>query len=196
MPWATSAAEQDRAAAVLAEAFSTDPAVRWFLPGLTDAARRARLTGWFGALGRRGGHLVQLSASGEGAALWRPPGRAAFSTRETIVLLPTVARTWLRWPHRTLLGVRAVEHGHPTAPHWYLDYVGVTAAARGRGIGGELLREGAGWAGGDGVGTHLNASSASSRRLYERHGFGVTRAYALPLGGPPQWHMWRPPAGG
>lgn len=73
---------------------------------------------------------------------------------------------------------------------WFVDVLYVRPAARGRGLGTELLRAAAGQAGGDAVlELEVLESNERARRLYERLGFStVERTLAAPvaalLGGP------------
>lgn len=75
----------------------------------------------------------------------------------------------------------------------YLEYIGVEAAAQGRGTGTALLAPMLERCDTEGVAAHLNAGSARSKRLYERNGFVATEMFNLPFDGPPLWRMWREP---
>ena len=48
-------------------------------------------------------------------------------------------RTFGRHPRRALAASRVNGRDHPTEPHWFLDYIGVESAARGRGTGSALI---------------------------------------------------------
>jgi len=188
------AEDVSRIAAVLADAFSTDAPMRWFLaasPRSPELLRR-----YFAALAPRL-HMrhgeAWISDEPLGAALWVEPGRWPVPLRDELAMAPTLLRTFGRHPVRGIAGLRTVERGHPTDPHWFLDYIGVEAAARSRGTGSALIRPMLERCDVERVPACLNAGSERSRDLYSRHGFEVTQRIELPFGGPPLWRMWREP---
>src|SRR6266540_346463 len=61
-----------------------------------------------------------------------------------------------------------------TEPHWYLPLIGVDPVHQGRGLGSALLRHALKNCDRDHLPAYLEATSPSSRRLYERHGFEAT----------------------
>ncbi|QCR19157.1 GNAT family N-acetyltransferase [Agrococcus sp. SGAir0287] len=75
----------------------------------------------------------------------------------------------------------------PDAAHWMLADVAVAEHARGLGIGGALVEHGLALVDGD---AYLEATTAASRRLYERHGFVARASIGLAPGGYPV-AMWR-----
>jgi GNAT superfamily N-acetyltransferase len=186
-----------RLAGVLAEAFSSDPPMCWFVP---DGARRRRLLhGYFAAavpkVYMRVGEAY-MTEDPLGAALWVAPGRAPVRLWDELAALPAMLRTFARRPLRAVRGLALVESGHPREPHWCLEYIAVSAAARSRGAGSALLEAKLADCDREGIPAYLNAGSARSRDLYARHGFEVTECFRLPMGGPPLWRMWREPHGG
>lgn len=84
---------------------------------------------------------------------------------------------------------------HPhDRPHHHLAFLAVRPELHGRGLGSTLLRYHHNRLDESGVGAYLEASSARSRALYERHGYRVMgRPFRLPDDGPPLWPMWREP---
>lgn len=84
---------------------------------------------------------------------------------------------------------------HPhDRPHHHLAFLAVRPELHGRGLGSALLRYHHRRLDESGVGAYLEASSARSRALYERHGYRVMGGpFRLPDGGPPLWPMWRDP---
>lgn len=189
-----SADDFPRIAAVLAEAFSHDPPMRWFLaasPRSPKLLRRYFTTLLTGLYTRHG--EAWISGEPLGAALWVEPGAWPAPAREQLEAAPTLLRTFGRHPLRAVAGVRAIERGHPHEPHWYLDYIGVDAAARSRGTGSALVAPMLERCDAERVPAYLNAGSSRSRDLYARHGFEVVERFELPFGGPPLWRMWREP---
>jgi GNAT superfamily N-acetyltransferase len=183
----------DHVVDALAEAFSGDPPMQWFLPDSTS--RFTRLQRYFR------GVLPFYMANGEvwvsddpaGAAVWVAPGNWPFSRADQLRALRPELSVFGRHPRLALAGLRAIERGHPEKPHWYLDYIGVAAGARGRGTGGALLAPILERCDAERMPAYLNAGSPNSRRLYERHGFVSTAEFRLPFDGPPLWRMWREP---
>ena len=183
-----------RAARALAEAFDGDPPMRWFLP--EAEGRIERLEPYFRALigqvHMRFGE-VWVSENPAGAAGWIAPGAWPLSTRQRWRAALAELRTFRRHPVRSMRGVEVLERGHPSSPHWFLDWIGVERAGQGRGIGSALLRPMLERCDADRAAAYLNAGSPRSRELYRRHGFEVTEKFRLPDGGPPLWRMWRDP---
>jgi ribosomal protein S18 acetylase RimI-like enzyme len=94
---------------------------------------------------------------------------------------------------RMLSRLTAVEKEHPPAPdHWYLEAIGVVLRQQGRGLGSALLSRRTAQFDEQGVPAYLECSNERNLRLYERHGFRVTKALTF-RSGPPQWLMWRDP---
>ena len=175
------------AAAVLAEAFENDPVMATIVPDGRN--RRARLTDLFGATiaagpFRTGTVDLARREDGEvvGAAAWEGPSARRGSTGRLLRELPRLVRA-LGWPGLAgAAGLAArLERHRPRTPHWYLAEIGVSAGARGLGVGRMLLttqlravdamRQ---WA-------YLESSTPDNRRLYLRHGFEeVTLIEGLP----------------
>ena len=181
------------AARSLAAAFYDDPHARWVLRD--DERRRAQLERIYAHmidrvwLARGEGHVVgDLS----GAALWMGPGQWRLPPAEQLRLLPALARVARGASARMLRALAYMERRHPRRPHWYLPLVGVAPQAQGRGHGAALLRPVLERCDADGLPAYLEASSARSRALYERLGFGVTAEVTYATGAPPLWLMWRP----
>lgn len=63
----------------------------------------------------------------------------------------------------------AVDQYQPEEPHWYLTDIVVSPDMQGRGVGSALLEHRLGLVGDDPI--FLEATTAGSARLYQRHGF-------------------------
>ncbi|SDI01276.1 GNAT family N-acetyltransferase [Agrococcus jejuensis] len=85
--------------------------------------------------------------------------------------------------------LRTRQRARPTQPHWLLADVAVAEPARGLGIGAALIDHGL--ARFDGP-AYLEATTAASQRLYERHGFTLRSRIGIAPGGFPVG-MWREP---
>lgn len=174
------AAERDlpQAAAVLAEAFSADPVMAALLPSARD--RRERLSVLFEALLRSGAYrtgrvdLVADDQTGEilGVAAWEGPGAQRGALGRQVAHVGTFLRA-LGW-RGVIRGVSIFgrfETSRPVEPHWYLAEIGVSEAARGRGVGSALLRAQLRVLDLTRQIAYLESSTPENRRLYRRAGF-------------------------
>ena len=176
----TTTADVETAVQVLAAAFADDPVARWLLagrPGTADLVFRPAVQASAAA--------GELAVSPDAAAVWLP--RPAGPPPPDDAPLPDeLARL------REFLALTGARHPGGEE-HLYLVFLGVRPAARGRGLGGALLRERLARADADGLPAYLEASSARNLPLYERHGFAPTGDPIQLPDGPRVWPMWRTP---
>ncbi len=194
-------AELGAAAAVLAEAFADDPVLSEIRPPRAHEDRRIVLTELFAALIRSvpaPGRRVDVATIADrvvGAAFWQAPGRRSGGVGAFVRQVPAFLRVLgIGGALRALTHLRRMGRARPEIPHWYLAEIGVSAAARGRGVGGLLLGRALERADRCSAGAYLESSTPQNRRLYRRHGFadGAPIAgfrAALPIS------MWRPALG-
>jgi GNAT superfamily N-acetyltransferase len=124
-----------------------------------------------------------------GVALWFPPGVGSDDDLMGALVAEAVAEADQEEVF-TFLG--QMGEYHPEEPHWYLPLIGVDVTRQGRGYGSALLRHALHRCDDDGLPAYLEATSPSSKPLYERHGFeelGVIQAGESP----PMWPMQRRP---
>ena len=181
--------EEARLLAILTAAFVEDPTVRWLFPEQTSYLAH------FPLLARAlGGAAIELGTAwhmkGQPACmLWLPPGIAP----EEQPLMEVIEKGIPARRHAEVFSVlEAVDAAQPTEPHWYLPLIGVDPSCQGRGLGSALLRAALRVCDRDGMPAYLEASSASSIPLYERHGFRrltPVRVGSCPIITP----MWREP---
>jgi GNAT superfamily N-acetyltransferase len=87
----------------------------------------------------------------------------------------------------------ALLHGRrPDGDHQLLQYLGVRADCRGRGVGSALLAHRHGWLDAMGVPAYLEANDPRNRALYRRHGYADLGAPIRLPDATPIWPMWRP----
>jgi GNAT superfamily N-acetyltransferase len=184
-----------RVSATLANAFATDPILRWLIPN--RPGRDARVRRLFALELERYGFSsgrVLTTDDVRGASLelppdkWRMPSSMGLSDaigwlRVFGLRLPRASRTQQQF-----------DHGHLQEPHYYVRYVGVAARSQGQGLGSALLRPTLDRCDRERLPAYLEASSKGSAALYERLGFVHLGEQRLP-DGPPFWPMRRPAAG-
>lgn len=185
--------EASRCAGLIAAALLHDPVGIRAIRVRHD--RLCRMTSLYEAELRLGafrhGHVDVCDVDGDivGVAAWVAPGWRR-NLLETLRQAP-------RYVHAvgplhatsTLRSSRIRQRARPVHPHWLLADVAVAEHARGNGIGGALLEHGLARI--DGA-TYLEATTAASQRLYERHGFVLRTRIGLAPGGFPVG-MWRAP---
>lgn len=185
------ASDVPEVAETLAQAFFDDPVFRWWMPA--EARRRQILPAFFAALCEAYLPWGQIHRSRDGlaAAIWAPPG-AELGEEPSAALGVALAAAMGEYGDtmRELGAARGA--GHPKRPHFYLHLLAARPRAQGCGYGSALLRVVLDRCDAEGIPAHLRATSADSRRLYERHGF-VAREAVTVRDSPPLWLMWREP---
>jgi ribosomal protein S18 acetylase RimI-like enzyme len=177
-------------AAALARAFHDDPVTGWFWP---PGPRQLDWFERFFAFRLRSvlSHdEIWTTDDLAGAAVWAEPGRWKLGPLDNLRLVRFAPSIGRRIP-AVLRGMQAVEHAHPTEPHWYLAVLGTEPSRQGEGIGSALLEPVLADCDENDVPAYLESSKESNIAFYSRHGFRVTEGLRLPDGGPPLWPMWR-----
>ena len=179
----------------LARAFENDPVVNWFV---RQDDKRAD---GFDALFRT--CLCTLSLPhGEvlttddclGGALWYPPGKSKIGLIRQLFLLPAMIRVAsLRGLKRMVDVLDALDKGHPTERHYYLQFIGVDPDHQGKGLGTALMQPVLERCDREGCGAYLENTKEVNLAFYERRGFAVVGEIDLGQGAPPMWPMWRDP---
>jgi ribosomal protein S18 acetylase RimI-like enzyme len=165
------AAADEKAAvfAILALAFSGDPASRWTWPEAKAYLETFPhfATAFGGAAFEKGSALRVGSA---GAALWLPPGTGPDEEALNGLMMRTAdAATAVDGPQL----MQQMASYHPKEPHWYLPLLGVDPAHQNKGVGGALLRHVTDRCDRDAVLAYLESSNTRNIPLYERHGFEI-----------------------
>ncbi|MEV5601942.1 GNAT family N-acetyltransferase [Streptomyces sp. NPDC052299] len=174
---------------VLASAYAEDPVWSWLMP--RDRDRRLRLL--FTA------HLAQQVPAGRVwtdrdrtvAAVWAEPGAWKLPAGYLLRNAGTLLRASRAQLPRTTGRLLPLEHRHPARPaHWYVEYIGTHADARGTGRGSVVLGGLLERADADGRPVFLESSNSRNLTFYRRHGFEVSEEMTF-RSGPPMWSMWR-----
>jgi GNAT superfamily N-acetyltransferase len=177
----------ESAISVITLAFSADPIARWAFPDADVYYKyfppftRAFAGGAFEA----GSALV--TEDNAGAALWLPPG-----VHPDDEAIGAIVEESVREPRLSALMafVQRQSALHPTETHWYLPMMGVDPAHQRKGHGSRLLQRALMVCDRERLPAYLEATTPSSRALYERHGFvAVNQVQAGDS--PTMWGMMR-----
>jgi GNAT superfamily N-acetyltransferase len=176
---------------IIGTAFADDPVSRWAMgsPALVADTFKALITQVY--LPR--GHCTLLG--GQAAALWLGPGG-----RKQLPLVATLGlglrllgqahprHSWRAWQLDQALQAR-----RPSVPHLYLFAVGVLPAARGQGLGRQLLGHTLRQCDAQGLPVFLENTHPRNLPLYASLGFEALETYAPVRGCPVVTAMWRRP---
>jgi len=183
--------ECGQASRLLARAFDEDPIITYFLHG--RHRRRIAFPAFFRAVLEEmlpSGHLYAAHSDGQliGAAAWLPPDAAepdADARRAAARQRGIVRMMFPRASQRLFDGFAAMEHFHPSEPHWYLAFVGIEPVVQSRGVGGVLLSPVLTIADHTKTLCYLETPFPRTHAFYERLGF-VRHAEHNPWAGAPQ----------
>jgi GNAT superfamily N-acetyltransferase len=181
--------DKNTAISTIVMAFSADPVARWFYPDSQQylSSFPSFVNAFAGAAFDHGtvDHVDDYSA----AALWLPPGIHPDESALAELLEQTIGK---RHKPGVFALLKQMDNRHPAEPHWYLPMIGVVPDKQGNGYGSALLKHALERCDGAGQLAYLEASSAKSVPLYERHGFEVLRTIQLGSS-PPLFSMVRKP---
>ncbi len=186
-----------QAAMVLGKAFEAEPVsaviYRSFSPEKRVRALTVDFTAELAACLRKGCPIhVEEDDRVLAAAIIYPPGAYPLPwLDDTRFLIKSVLRngwydlrSWIKWVNET-------GKFHPTAAHYYLEYIGVDSACQGIGMGGLIMEHLAAKADEAGVGCYLENSDPRNLPFYQRAGYKVLDKKEII--GLPAWLMWRDP---
>lgn len=133
-----------------------------------------------------------LSASGEAAAVWIPPGASTFDPVETQAYLAFLAELLgARFDRVAALHAR-FEAAAPTEPHYYLSLLGTHPDHRGHGHGMRLLADTLARIDEQRMPAYLESTNPGNNARYEGVGFEVTGGFEGYTPGSVVTTMWRP----
>ncbi len=160
-------AEIDRCVATMVLAFADDPAARFvFADPQVYFDVFPRFIRAFG--GRAFDHGSAHHIDGCGVALWIPPEVQP----DEEALMALVEGAVAEQDRESAFGLFEQMGGyHPHQPHWYLPLIGIDPTRRGAGLGSALLAHALAICDRQNMPAYLEATSARSARLYQRHGF-------------------------
>ena len=179
----------DQAIGTIVLAFSADPVARWFYPDphvyLTQLPHFVRA---FAGKAFEYNSAYQIDGY-SGASLWLPPEVHPDENALMALLQCTIPK---ENQQNIFAFVEQMDRYHPSEPHWYLPMIGVDPAKQGNGYGSALLKHVLERCDGEGKLAYLEASSAKSILLYQRHGFERVGTIQVEKS-PPMFLMLRKP---
>jgi ribosomal protein S18 acetylase RimI-like enzyme len=187
-------AEARAIATLMSHAFHADPVSGWLMPAPGD--RRLRHPGFFRVFIDRtlmfGEIYLHYTDAYNGAALWLDVDPDdTLQTDEDIYALEEALGPGMF--ERFHILHKLMHQHHPIGVrHAYLQFIAVTPARQRGGIGRALIEHKLAQLDKTKVPAYLEATTDSSRRLYERLGFRrLGDGFTLPNGGPHVAPMWR-----
>jgi len=186
------AADIEKVAEILADGFYDDPPMTWCCNGVHAIKPLMRLITQRVYMPHG---FVTIAEEENGAATWLPAGSRAPFDPITMALSAIVLMRHggLTAATRSTKFANYMNTHHPEEPHYYLFTIATTQAARGKGVGGAILKEGLARADAEGVGTYLENSKEQNLGFYGAHGFELMDKVFPVEGGPPMWRMFRQP---
>ena len=173
LPQVRIAVEDDRQTVLQAMmlAFAADPIMRWFLP---DAERYVsyypKVANTYGGPAIDEGTCF-MTAGGEGAAMWLPPGVSPDEEAMSSLIEEAVPEE-IQEPLGQML--EAMDAYHPKDEDcWYLAILGVDAGHQGKGLGAALMKHVTNMLDERGALGYLESSNPMNISLYQRHGFEI-----------------------
>ena len=173
LPHIRIATEDDRGMVIdtMTLGFSSDPFVRWMLPGAqTYLAVCPGMTEAFGG-GAIGAGSAYIADEGKAAALWMPPGVESDGDAIGELLGANVAEE-IKGDAMAMFEEMGAYHPDD-GPFWNLPMISADPAWLGQGLGGALMKHALRRVDEDGLPAYLESSNPRNISLYERHGFEV-----------------------
>jgi ribosomal protein S18 acetylase RimI-like enzyme len=179
----------DQAIGTIVLGFSADPVARWFYPDPHDyLTHLPHFVRAFAGKAFECNSAYQIDGY-SGASLWLPPEVHPDENALMALLQCTIPK---ENQQNIFAFVEQMDRYHPSEPHWYLPMIGVDPAKQGNGYGSALLKHVLERCDGEGKLAYLEASSAKSIPLYQRHGFERVGTIQVEKS-PPMFPMLRKP---
>ena len=182
---------------VLAEAFVSDPLVRWIFPD--DELRLDATAAWLGLFAERYAREGRVDTVEDddlaAVALWRMPGSLALpppslpSISGLLDALIGKSRAETIW--KSLGAIATVT---PTGRFAYLHFLAVRPTLQRQGLGRRVIAPGLAFADETGLGVHLETTNPENLGFYQSLGFVISNQLVFEADGPALWAMWREPA--
>jgi GNAT superfamily N-acetyltransferase len=166
-----SKAEEEKAIAVVALAFASDPMMRWSFddPALYFEVAEDFIRAFGGRAFEHG--TADVAGDFGAVALWLPP----HVEPDVEAMMPFIEKTQTT-PEKKKDGegiFEQMEKFHPNEPHWYLPLIGADPVQQGKGHGADLMAHAIWRCDENRLPAYLESSNPSNVPFYERFGFKV-----------------------
>ena len=180
---------------LLARAFVADPLMVWVFPDERD--RQEALAAWLGVSVERYVEAGEVDVVREerlaAVALWRRPSTSLAGPDDLLPSADGLLRAFVGADRAAEIaaGFAAVRARTPDddVPSCYLHFLAVHPDARGRGLGGRLLRGVLDRSRAEGVPLRLDTTNPDNLPCYESHGRRVRSEARLGPAGPVRWGL-------
>lgn len=176
--------DEPNVGALMALAFATDPFVRWILPDPLDyvksSLKHARIT----TAPAFDNGTVYMIGETFGTAVWIGPD-AKFRRKKAS------EEGGVDMPKELAELIQKSSAYRPKEPHWYLAYVAVDPAYRGKGLGTALMKHSLDICDSDHMPVYLESTNAANLSIYKRHGFELLAEVQVG-NSPKRYSMLRP----
>ncbi len=167
----------EAAAQVIAQAFMDDPLCTYMLP--RRKSRLKALLAFFRAYGEvsiRNGRGCGVGEPLVGVAYWKAPdqGEISLPLKSIKIFLPLLLTAYpagYRKAKPVFKQIEILHTRHVSVPHYYLDNIGVLAAARGQGAASRLIQPFLDRADAEGAPAYTDTVTGANVPLYEHFGF-------------------------
>ena len=185
-------ADLDRVVTIVTAAFAEDPVWGHAFPAaLGDDGRRAIWERDIAAAMRLG--WTWISAGGESASVWVPPGETEFAPAQEDAYFALLASRIGPGLGRVLELLARFEEAHPhDEPHYYLSLLATDPHHRGGGHGMRLLADNLATIDGEGIAAYLESTNPANDARYRAVGFEPIGAFEGFVPGSTITTMWRP----
>lgn len=160
-------------AAITADAFRDDPFVNWMLKSQKHKLQMYTTLAKNVYAPRGFCQIYEENGEGQAATMWMMPGgNIKESFLGSLSLMKTFAMdAGVSGMKRGFFTGQAMEKQHPKEPHVYLFTVGVRGAARGRGLGRQMIEPVLAACDESGTMAYLENSNPANERVYNSLGF-------------------------
>lgn len=160
-------------AAITADAFRHDPFVNWMLKSQKHKLQMYTILAKHVYAPRGFCQIYEEDGVGQAATMWMMPGG---NTKESFLGSLSLMKTFamddgISGMKRGFFTGQAMEKQHPKEPHVYLFTVGVRGAARGRGLGRQMIEPVLAACDESGMMAYLENSNPANERVYNSLGF-------------------------
>jgi len=156
--------DEPNVGALMALAFATDPFVRWVLPDPHDFVTESLIHAGKTTASAFDDSTVYMIGDAYGAAVWLGPD-TKFQRNDDH------SNDGDGRPDDLAELVQKSGAYLPSEPHWYLAYIAVDPAHRGKGLGTALMNHSLDICDRDHMPVYLESTNAANLSIYKRHGF-------------------------